>query len=168
MCNAITDSSLHTYWRPQIEWQTWSSIPKLRMHYGTTNERPLRVLTNVSICVGNSIIGTLNWRHTGSFMACKQEPPIISHYLLIFTGKNITRAKHLNIYLPQFKQQKTYTSAHMAKEELLVIFIVLSLSMWHLSALAVDAATYLFSYWLHTYVEVLVTIMAAAVLTNST
>ena len=32
----------------------------------------------------------------------------------------------------------------MVKEELLVILIFLSLSMWHLSALAVDAANFLF------------------------
>ena len=57
----------------------------------------------------------------------------------------------------------------MVKEELLVILFFLSLSMWHLSALAVDAANYLFVIGrAHMYLEALVTIMVAAVLINST
>ena len=57
----------------------------------------------------------------------EREPPIISYYLLIFTGKNITRDEYLNLYLNL--NNKTYTSAYGKKKAAGAINFFISLSV---------------------------------------
>ena len=71
------------------------------------------------------------------------ESPIISYYyLLIFTGKNIKKDNIFNLYLNL--NEKTYTSTYGKRRAAGAITFFLYLSLWHLSALAVDAAIFLF------------------------